>query len=101
LKEVSPEKGLQDSKESHESPYTDAEFEQAVSDGEARQAGEPVTSVTGFTPEQARTIDTITLLRIYDLLFAILSEQDEDMANAILAVHAEGGLVGPEPVLNF
>lgn len=99
MKEVNPEKGLQDQ-------YTDAEFDQAVSDGEARQAGEPVQD-TVLTPEDSRQIDSITLMRIYDMLGAILTHLDEDSndgctcADEILDAHVNGRLIGPLPSLNI
>lgn len=93
MKEVNPEKGLQD--------YTDAEFDQALSDGEARQAGQPVAEATGLSPEQAQEITTITLMRIYDMLGAILNRLDPEQAEALLDAHADGKLVGPLPYLNI
>lgn len=91
MKEVSPDKGL----------YTEAEFEQAVSDNEVRQAGEAVEQSTAFSAEDARQMDSITLMRIYDLLGALLTHLDEDTATAVLEAHAEGKLVGPLPYLNI
>lgn len=98
MKEVQPEKGLSDN-------YTEAEFDQAVSDGEARQNGhQPESAVESsavFSAEDARQMDSITLMRIYDLLGALLTHFDEDTATAILEAHAEGKLVGPLPYLNI
>ncbi len=95
MKEIHPEKGLD---------YTEAEFEQAVSDGEARQAGTPVEESeqsTGFSDSDLRNMDAITLMRIYDLLGAILTHMDETTATAILEAHADGKLIGPFPYLNI
>lgn len=98
MKEITPEKGLNDN-------YTEAEFDQALSDGEARQNGNQVDTAveqsTAFSAEDARQMDSITLMRIYDLLGALLTHLDEDTATAVLEAHAEGKLVGPLPYLNI
>lgn len=84
MKEVSPEKGLQD-----------------------HQEGEPVQDDSALTPEDARQINSITLMRIYDMLGAILTHLDEDSedgcscADEILDAHAAGRLIGPLPSLNI
>lgn len=74
MKEVSPEKGLTE---------------------------EPVALATGLSDEDAKQITAITLMRIYDVLGAILNHLDSELADAILKEHAEGRLVGPLPALNL
>ena len=78
MKEAQPEKGL-----TTESPT------------------ETPAQTTELSDEDNRQITVITLMRIYDMLGAILTHLDEDQANAILARHSEGGLVGPLPYLNI
>jgi len=70
---------------------------------EARQAGEEVEGVpsTSLSAEDARQIDSVTIMRIYDMLGAILTHLDEDLADAVLAAHADGKLIGPPPYLNI
>ena len=62
---------------------------------------EPEAEQSTFTTGEASDITVITLMRIYDLLGAILNEMDEDIATAILERHKQGGLVGPMPALNL
>ena len=76
MKEVSPDKGLTDS--------------QPV----AEQA-------TGLSDEDARQITVITLMRIYDVLGAILNHLDEDQCEALLTKDANAELAGPLPSLNI
>lgn len=75
MKEVEPQKGLTDER--------------------------PVEDTGLLSDEDAKQITAITLMRIYDLLGAILTHLDEDQANAILEAHANGRLVGPLPSLNL
>lgn len=70
--------------------------------------------VRTFTDDEAADINTITLLRIYDMLGAILTQQDailkklsgaennnQDLADFVLDEHTNGKLVGPFPALNI
>lgn len=70
--------------------------------------------VRTFTDDEAADINTITLLRIYDMLGAILTQQDAilkkmfntessglDLADFILDEHTNGKLVGPYPALDI
>lgn len=76
MKEVEPQKGLTDER--------------------------PVEESTGLlSDEDAKQITAITLMRIYDMLGAILTHLDEDTANALLEKHANGELIGPLPSLNL
>ena len=88
MKESTPEKGL----------YTEAEFDAALAGNESRQ---DAAEAAMLSDEDAKQITAITLMRIYDLLGAILTHLDEDTANAILEAHANGKLVGPLPSLNI
>lgn len=73
MKEVSPESGL----------TGPDDVESTIPDSEALQ------------------VTMITLMRIYDLLGALLNEQNPELAEAYAATHAEGRLIGPLPVLNL
>jgi hypothetical protein len=86
MKEVDHDKGL----------YTEEEFDTALANNKERQA-----EAAGLSDEDAKQITAITLMRIYDMLGAILTHLDEDQAEAILAKHANGELVGPLPALNL
>lgn len=61
----------------------------------------PVEDTGLLSDEDAKQITAITLMRIYDVLGAILTHLDEDQANALLELHAKGGLAGPLPSLNL
>lgn len=56
---------------------------------------------TELSDEDARQITVITLMRIYDVLGAILNHLDEDQCEALLTKHANGELTGPLPSLNI
>lgn len=88
MKEVPHDKGL----------YTDEEFNQAITDGEHRQSE---ATDEAFSSSESRQIDTITLMRIYDVLGAILNHLDEDACTALMEKHSQGGLAGPPPSLNI
>jgi hypothetical protein len=88
MKEVPHDKGL----------YTEEEFAAAVDEGQIRQAE---TAEEVFSALESRQIDTITLMRIYDVLGAILNKLDEDACTALMNKHANGGLAGPPPSLNI
>lgn len=88
MKESTPSKGL----------YTEAEFDAALAGNESRQ---DATAAAMLSDEDAKQITAITLMRIYDVLGAILTHLDEDQANALLELHANGGLAGPLPSLNL
>jgi hypothetical protein len=77
MKEVEPQKGLTD-----ETPVD-----------------EVATGV--FSDEDAKAINGITLMRIYDMLGAILNHLDPEMCEALIEKHKAGGLQGPPPSLNF
>lgn len=101
MEEVEPLNGL----------YTKGEFDQAVTDNKERQDSAVEDYVNtmkdianennGLSPEESQQIDTITLMRIYDLLGALLTRFDEQTATAILEAHAEGRLIGPLPALKL
>lgn len=89
MKEVQPESGL----------YTEAEFHDAVAGNENRQAQTEKDEL--ISAQDAQQITVITLMRIYDVLGAILNHLDEDQAEALMTRHANGELVGPLPSLNI
>jgi len=74
MKEVEPQKGLSDAAEAQASAFSDDDVSQ---------------------------ITVITLMRIYDMLGAILTHLDEASADAVLEKHTQGGLAGPLPYLNL
>jgi hypothetical protein len=75
MKEVEPQKGLSDAAEA--------------------------TDASALSDEDAKQINAITLMRIYDVLLAILTVDDPDMAEALMEKHANGELHGPMPYLNI
>ena len=97
MKEVSHDKGLEDP------AYTEAQCDRALAEGELRQAGTgPVEESTGLlSDEDAKQINAITLMRIYDVALALLNHLDPDMAEALMEKHANGELRGPLPSLNL
>lgn len=40
-------------------------------------------------------------LRMYDVLMAILSKQDQALANKLEELHTEGKILGPDPALKI
>lgn len=54
-------------------------------------AGDP------FSPGNIPIVQNITLLRIYDVLMAILTSMDEDAAEKLFDLHERGGLMTPPP----
>jgi hypothetical protein len=64
-----------------------------------------------FQPGEGEDINTVTLMRIYDMLGAIstqldailtkMSDEPEDLTDDVLEAHANGKLIGPLPSLNL
>lgn len=64
-----------------------------------------------FQPGEGEDINTVTLLRIYDMMGAILTQLDailaklsdepEDLADDVIEAHANGQLIGPFPSLDI
>ena len=51
-----------------------------------------------YSDENAQAdANSVTLLRILDVQYAILTHLDEKMAARVIDKHAEGGLIGPVP----
>ena len=40
-------------------------------------------------------------LRVYDVLMALLSKQDQEIANKLEQLHTEGKVLGPDPALKI
>jgi hypothetical protein len=40
-------------------------------------------------------------LRVYDVLMALLSKQDQELANKLEQLHTEGKVLGPDPALKI
>lgn len=53
-----------------------------------------------FGPTTAPGLSLIMQFRIYDLLMAILREQNPDVAREMLTLHATGAVAGPSPNFN-
>lgn len=53
-----------------------------------------------FSSDNIGTIQFIQLSRIYDVLIAILTLQDKDVAKDLLELHSQGNIVTPQPVFN-
>jgi len=81
MKEVELTSGLQD----------------VVDAGEALEA--PV-EVDPFSPQSAPGFSLIVLMRIYDTQLALLREQNPEVAEKLVSLHAEGKILGPLPVLD-
>ena len=50
-----------------------------------------------FHPSNIDVVANITLLRIYDVLAAMLTSMDERAAERLMDLHAKGGLMAPAP----
>lgn len=51
-----------------------------------------------FEDQEAQTdADSITLLRILDVMYAVYLKMDETAARRLIDKHAEGGLISPLP----
>lgn len=48
-------------------------------------------------PSNAAVVQTITLMRIYDVLMGILTSSDAEAAAKLADFHARGGLITPPP----
>ena len=54
-----------------------------------------------FAPENIGIVQTIVLMRIYDLLGAILDNLDPEVAEEIVNRHSAGKITGPFPSLDL
>lgn len=57
-------------------------------------------ALNAFGPENAPGVSLIVLMRIYDVLMALLRNQDAAVAKDILEKHSQGLLLGPSPWTN-
>jgi hypothetical protein len=48
-------------------------------------------------PSEFEVAQLAISMRIYDVLMALLTKQDPDMARELLELHATGALAGPSP----
>lgn len=53
-----------------------------------------------FSPHNLAISQFILSARIYDVLMALLMEQNREVAKDILELHAGGNLIGPQPSFN-
>jgi len=53
-----------------------------------------------FSPENIGIIHFITQARIYDVLMALLTESNADLARNVLEAHAGGTLISTAPLFN-
>lgn len=53
-----------------------------------------------FSPENAPGFSLIVLMRIYDTQLALLREQNPEVAEKLVNLHAEGKILGPLPTLD-
>lgn len=53
-----------------------------------------------FSAENAPTVQIIMQMRIYDVLMALLTNVDEEAAERLLELHANGTIFGSIPSLN-
>jgi hypothetical protein len=52
------------------------------------------------TTEEVLSVSDLTLLRIYDVLMALLKETNADVARDLLEAHLTGLILGPTPNFN-
>jgi hypothetical protein len=64
-------------------------------------AVEPETSSDPLDPSNIGAVQTITLLRIYDVLMAILTEKDPDAADRLSNIHDAGEIVQESIGFNY
>jgi len=70
----------------------DEQFEDAATEGQSEEAvNEPV--------ENQEAVNTITLLRIYDVVLGIYAEFNEERASQLWEAHQNGELFGSSPAL--
>jgi hypothetical protein len=53
-----------------------------------------------FSPDNAPGMSLIVQMRMYDVLLAILNEQNPDVCDRILEAHAQGKLLAPVVTFN-
>lgn len=58
------------------------------------------TSQDAFSPENSMKLALVVQMRIYDVLMALLNEQNEDVATRLYEVHSNGQIIGSLPWLN-
>jgi hypothetical protein len=54
-----------------------------------------------FSAEEAPGVQLIVQMRIYDCLIALLTVADEELADNLLAAHAQGKIVTPLPAFKM
>lgn len=54
-----------------------------------------------FSPENAAKLSLVVQMRIYDVLMALLNEQDETLANRLHELHSAGRVLGSLPWLDM
>ena len=54
-----------------------------------------------FSTENAPGLSLVVLMRIYDVLLGIYTEQNSEKAAILMQIHEEGGIVGSLPHLNL
>lgn len=64
------------------------------------QAMTTTTPEDGLSPENSSAVQTIVLMRIYDVLTALLRESNKDVARDLMEMHAAGIIFGPVPTLS-
>lgn len=75
---------------------------QEIKNGEnPPEAVEPPEDNDPFSPRNVHTVNAILLMRIYDVLMALLNDQNEDMANYLTAEHEAGRIILSFPKLTM
>lgn len=54
-----------------------------------------------FSPENVGAVQTVVLMRIYDVLMTILQDANPDMAKQLHELHAAGQILGSLPYLDI
>jgi hypothetical protein len=54
-----------------------------------------------FTQDNAPIVSLIVQMRLYDVMMALLNEQNPEAAAALHRVHAQGGILGSLPYIDL
>jgi hypothetical protein len=59
------------------------------------------TSQDAFSAENSVKLSLVVQMRIYDVLMALLNEQNEEVATRLYELHSDGKVLGSLPWLNI
>lgn len=58
---------------------------------------ETIEAIDPYAPENIGVLHFVTQHRIYDVLMALLTEKNPELAQNVLEMHSKGLLIGPQP----